>query len=98
MDMTSLETGGRTRLRTWAFALLMLAALLVPAATASAESCNCPKVGAYKAPASEAVQIDAQGKSPNDVYQVTASGPGSAPNVTIKKLSNNSTVFSSTLP
>src|SRR4051812_26863665 len=86
-----------TRFRTVLISLLAALAVL-PTARAVAAECGCTTVGAYKAPASTAPAVASDGTSPHGKYKLTAAGPGTAPQVTIKNVATSATVYSSTLP
>src|SRR4051794_13669018 len=78
--------------------IALLAVLAVLPATAAAADCGCTSVGAYQDPDSTAPAVASNGNSPSGKYKLTATGTGSAPQVTIKNGATNATVYSSTLP
>ncbi len=78
--------------------LLFLVVLGVQAAPAAAlPECGCPAVGDYVAPASTTPKINSDGTSPGGRYVVSASG-SSQINLTVRRVSTNAVVYSSTLP
>src|SRR3954452_17877702 len=102
MEVEMVRRDGRpddalTRFRHAVIALLVVLAV-VPTTSALAADCGCTTVGAYKAPASTAPAVASDGSSPHGKYKLTASGTGNAPQVTIKNVATNATVYSSTLP
>lgn len=92
--------GRRTGMRHGAVLLALLGLfLLLPATRAAAADCGCTTVGPYKDPVvKQLAVVNSDGTSPDGRYKLTATGSGSAPQVTIKRVSDNTTVFSQTLP
>lgn len=78
--------------------MLALAMTLLMSAPALAADCGCATTGPYKSPASKDLQIPtAEGLSPQGKYRVSATGSAQI-NLTIRRVSTNAVVYSSTLP